>query len=299
MKFISYFRDGQSRLAVTDGKVAVDLNDWDRSVPDDIVQAMSSGRDVLAAARKAIAGGTGMPVSGLEFAPVVPRPGKVLCLGLNYADHAQEGGMAVPDYPSVFMRSASSLVGHDRDVERPHVSNFLDFEAELACVIGRSAHYVSRDEALDYVFGYTCFNDITLRDFQMKASTWTVGKNFDRTGSLGPQIVTADQLPQGAEGLRIQLRLNGKVEQDANTSQMIIGVAAAIELLSEAMTLEPGDVIAMGTPAGIGGARKPPLWMVPGDIVEVEIEGLGVLRNTIVDELSCALPLQSQSSEVV
>ena len=285
MKFISYLRDGEPRLAVTDGDLAVDLNAADPAIPSDFTAALALGDVLLATARSALRGsGQRTPLAGLVLAPPVPRPGKVLCLGLNYADHAREAGAELPAYPSVFMRAASSLAGHGEPAPRPRVSHRMDFEAELACVIGRRARYVSRDAALDHVFGYACFNDITLRDYQMKSPTWTVGKNFDRTGGFGPWVATRDELPAGAEDLRIQLRLNGEVEQDANTSQMIVGVAHAIELLSEAMTLEPGDVIAMGTPAGIGGARRPPLWMKPGDVVEVEIEGLGVLRNPIVDE---------------
>nr|WP_087575663.1 fumarylacetoacetate hydrolase family protein [Sphingomonas sp. CDS-1] len=285
MKFISYLRDGKARVAATDGEVIADLNDANGAIPEDIKAALAEEHDLIAIGRAALEGPGAKPsLSSVTLAPVVPNPGKILCLGLNYADHAAEGGLEAPAYPSVFMRSASSLASHDSTVKRPRVSALLDYEAELAVVIGRTAHYVGRDRALDHVFGYTCFNDITLRDYQMKAPTWTVGKNFDGTGSLGPWIVTPDELPDGATGKQIRLRLNGEIMQDANTAQMMVGAAAAIELLSEVMTLEPGDVIALGTPAGIGAARKPPVWMVPGDRVEVEIEGLGILCNTIVDE---------------
>jgi acylpyruvate hydrolase len=285
MKFISYLRDGQPRLAATDGDDAIDLNAADPSIPSDLTAALALCEDLVTAAETIMeSSAPRMLLEELTLAPAIPRPGKVLCLGLNYADHAAEAGIEAPPYPSIFMRGASSLAGHGGEVPRPRVSELLDFEAELACVIGRRARYVSRAEALNHVFGYACFNDITLRDYQMKTPTWTVGKNFDRTGALGPWILTRDELPAGAAGLRIQLRLNGVAEQNANTSQMIVGVAHAIELLSEAMTLEPGDVIAMGTPGGIGGARQPPLWMKPGDTVEVEIQGLGVLRNRIVEE---------------
>ena len=293
MKFISYLRDGKVRVAATDGEVIADLNDANDAVPPDIRAALAEEHDLVAIGQAALDRPGAKPsLSSVTLAPAVPNPGKVLCLGLNYADHAAEGGLEAPPYPSVFMRSASSLASPGAAVKRPRVSALLDYEAELAVVIGRTAHYVSRDRALDHVFGYTCFNDITLRDYQMKAPTWTVGKNFDQTGSLGPWIVTPDELPGGAAGKQIRLRLNGEVMQDANTAQMMVGAAAAIELLSEVMTLEPGDVIALGTPAGIGAARKPPVWMVPGDTVEVEIEGLGILRNTIVDELQADVPSQ-------
>lgn len=290
MKYITYLRDGEPRLAVTNGVHAVDLNAANSMIPADFMAAIGLGHALNTAAQVVLDGtGPKMALADLTLAPAVPRPGKILCLGLNYSDHAAEAGIEAPPYPSIFMRGASSLAGHGGAVPRPRVSNLLDFEAELACVIGRRARYVSREAALDHVFGYSCFNDITLRDYQMKTPTWTVGKNFDGTGVLGPWVATDDELPAGASGLRIQLRLNGVVEQDANTSQMIVGIAQAIELLSEAMTLEPGDVIAMGTPGGIGGARQPPLWMKPGDEVEVEIDGLGTLRNMIVDEQSAVL----------
>jgi acylpyruvate hydrolase len=285
MRFASYLRDGVARLAAVEGDELIDLNDADGRIPTDLNAALAGGQDLSAAARAAIGGGAArLKLSSVELAPASPRPGKILCLGLNYRDHAEEAGSQAPAFPSIFMRAVTSLAAHGQVVSRPKVSRRLDFEAELACVIGRRARYVSRKAALDHVFGYACFNDITLRDYQMKSPTWTVGKNFDGTGPLGPWIVTPDELPQGAKGLRIQLRLNDAVQQDANTADMIVDVAQAIELLSEAMTLEPGDVIAMGTPSGVGAARKPALWMQPGDRVEVEIEGLGVLSNSIVDE---------------
>lgn len=214
----------------------------------------------------------------------VPRPGKVICLGLNYAAHAAEGGNAAPEYPSFFMRGGSSLIAHRAPIVRPRVSDRLDFEAELAVVIGRRARHLSEQTALDAVAAYTCFNDGTLRDYQRKSSQWTIGKNFDGTGAFGPWLVSASELPPGASGLRIESRLNGKLMQSDNTANMIVSVAKALVLLSEALTLEPGDVIAMGTPAGVGYARTPPVWMQPGDQIEIEIEGIGLLANTVVLE---------------
>jgi acylpyruvate hydrolase len=299
VKFVTYLAGDEQRLAIVTGQDIIDLNEADPLIPSDLVAALSAVDDLAAIADRIRRGWSArrIPISSVSCAPVIPRPGKILCLGLNYVDHAAEGGQPAPAYPSFFMRGATSLVGHGQPARRPSVSHRLDFEAELACVIGRPARHVSRDEALDYVFGYSCFNDITLRDYQMKSPTWTVGKNFDATGAFGPWITTADELPPGAAGLRIQLRLNGVVEQDANTSDMICDVAQAIALLSEAMTLEPGDVIAMGTPAGIGAVRKPPLWMKPGDHVEVEIESLGVLANTIADEVRPQRPVSQESVE--
>jgi acylpyruvate hydrolase len=214
----------------------------------------------------------------------VARPGKVICLGLNYAAHAAEGGNARPEYPSFFMRGATSLIAHEAPLVRPRVSDKLDFEAELAVVIGRRARHLTRDDALSAVAGYACFNDGTLRDYQRRTAQWTIGKNFDGTGAFGPWLVAAADLPPGASGLKIESRLNGRVMQSDNTGNMMVSVADALVLLSEVLTLEPGDVIAMGTPAGVGYARTPPVWMQPGDSIEIEIEGVGLLCNPIVQE---------------
>ncbi|WP_295381762.1 fumarylacetoacetate hydrolase family protein [uncultured Pseudacidovorax sp.] len=214
----------------------------------------------------------------------VARPGKVICLGLNYADHAAEGGNAAPEYPSFFMRGASSLIAHGAPLVRPRVSDKLDFEAELAVVIGRRARHLTEADALSAVAGYACFNDGTLRDYQRRTAQWTIGKNFDGTGALGPWLVPAADLPPGAAGLKIESRLNGRVMQSDDTGHMIVTVARALVLLSEVLTLEPGDVIAMGTPSGVGYARTPPVWMQPGDRIEIEIEGVGLLANPVVQE---------------
>ena len=211
----------------------------------------------------------------------VPRPGKVVCIGLNYRAHAIEGGNPIPDYPAVFLRGATSLCDPGADMILPECSDKLDYEAELAVIIGRTATNVDASSALDHVAGYSCFNDGTLRDYQRKSSQWTMGKNFDRTGGFGPELVTPDELPAGASGLRIVSRVNGEVVQDSDTADMIFDVATLIATLSEAMTLEPGDVIATGTPSGVGYARKPPLFLREGDRIEVEIEKIGTVTNIV------------------
>ena len=279
MRFTTYLRDGRPRLAVIDGDSAIDL-------ADDLRAELSAGHDLLAAGRAAIASGAPrLPIAGLQFAPLVPEPGKTVCLGLNYFDHAKEGGRDKPEYPWFFFRGKSSLMGHGQTGLKPRASDKFDYEAELAVVIGRTVpRHVSQADALQYVFGYSCFNDMSVRDFQKRTPQWTIGKNFDATGGFGPLLVTADELAPGATGLRIQSRLNGQVMQDANTSDMIFGVAETIALLAECMTLEPGDAIIMGTPAGVGQARTPPVWMKAGDVIEIEIEKIGVLRNPIVAE---------------
>lgn len=232
----------------------------------------------------AMAKASRLDVQDLRWQPPVARPGKIICLGLNYAAHAAEGGNAAPDYPSFFLRGASSLIAHEAPLIRPRVSHKLDFEAELAVVIGQRARHLAEAEALSAVAAYACFNDGTLRDYQRRTPQWTIGKNFDGTGAFGPWLVPAAQLPPGASGLRIESRLNGQVMQRDDTAHMIVSVARALALLSEALTLEPGDVIAMGTPSGVGYARTPPVWMQPGDRIEIEIEGIGVLSNPIVQE---------------
>ncbi|HSG94375.1 MAG TPA: fumarylacetoacetate hydrolase family protein, partial [Afifellaceae bacterium] len=212
------------------------------------------------------------------------RPGKVLCLGLNYAGHAREGGHEVPTYPGIFMRALSSLMAAGEPMVRPRVSDKFDFEAELMVIIGKTGRHISEAEALKHVFGYTVFNDGSVRNFQRKSSQWTPGKNFDGTGPVGPIVVTPEDLPPGASGLRIQSRLDGEIMQDSNTSDMIFSVAETIAIVSEFTTLEPGDMIAMGTPEGVGYPRTPPVFMQPGQTIEIEIEGIGVLANPIVDE---------------
>jgi len=279
MRFTTFLRDGKPRLAVVDGDAAIDL-------AADLRAELEQGADVIAAGRKAIASAAPrLPLTSLRFAPLVPEPGKIICLGLNYYDHAKEGGRDKPDYPWFFYRGKSSLVGHGQPGVVPKVSGKFDYEAELAVVIGsRVPRHVNQADALRHVFGYSCFNDMSVRDYQKRTPQWTIGKNFDASGGFGPVLVSADELAPGATGLRICSRLNGQVMQDANTSDMIFSVAETIQLLAQCMTLEPGDAIIMGTPAGVGQARTPPVWMKPGDTIEIEIEKIGVLRNPIVAE---------------
>jgi acylpyruvate hydrolase len=283
MQLTTFIHDGGRRLGLVDGHELIDLNGFDKTLPADLRQALAGNVDFPALARRALdSKAPRLMLAQLEFAPLVPEPGKIVCLGLNYYDHAKEGGRDKPEYPWLFLRAASSLMGHGQPALVPRVSDRLDYEAELAVVIGKCVpRHVPQEQALDYVFGYACFNDISVRDYQKRTPQWTIGKNFDATGGFGPTLVTADSLPPGAQGLRIQCRLNGQVMQDASTSEMIWGVAETIALLSDAMTLEPGDVIAMGTPAGVGQSRTPPVWMRAGDVVEIEIEGLGILRNPV------------------
>lgn len=275
MRSVSFLKGNDIRFGLRQGDQVDEINDPSINSIDDLLAALMDGRRPSTGAVHAF--------GELDLLPPVPRPGKILCIGLNYVDHAKESGHAVPDYPAVFMRGASSLTGHNHPLLRPVCSDRFDYEAELAIVIGRRVHAVSEQNALSCVAGYACFNDGSLRDYQMKSGQWTMGKNFDQTGGFGPDLVTPDELPAGAAGLRVVTRLNGEILQDGNTSNMIFSVAKIIEVLSEVMTLEPGDVIITGTPAGVGFARTPPIFMKAGDVCEIEIEGIGTLRNPIVD----------------
>ena len=286
MRFTTYLKSGQPRLAVVDGDALVDLAEARPALPADLRAALTTGVDLLAEGAAALASAAPrLPLTAQALAPLLPEPGKTICLGLNYFDHAKEGGRDKPDYPWFFYRGKSSLIGHGQPGIAPRVSTKFDYEAEMAVVIGKTVpRHTRRADALQYVFGYSCFNDMSVRDYQKRTAQWTIGKNFDGTGGFGPLLVSADELPPGASGLRIQSRLNGRVMQDASTTDMIFAVDETIALLAECMTLEPGDVIVMGTPAGVGQARTPPVWMKAGDVIEIEIERIGVLRNPIVDE---------------
>ncbi len=288
MRIVSFNKGGHATMGVQVGEEVVDLSIAAPDLPSDIKGLIAGGDAAFEAAVKAVdaAGAEArLALEGLDFLPPITNSGKYICLGRNYAAHAAEGGADTPDYPVVFYRGASSLVGHLKPIIRPKCSEQLDFEAEMVCVIAKPARHVARADAHAYVAGYSVFNDATIREYQRRTSQWTIGKNFDGTGGFGPAFVTADELEPGATGLRIQTRLNGKVMQDANTSDMVFDVAETIALLSECMTLEAGDVIVTGTPSGVGYARTPPVWMKAGDICEIEVENVGLLRNPIGDEV--------------
>lgn len=222
-----------------------------------------------------------LPLADAVFLPPLLPTSKILCVGLNYADHAAEGKQEVPAHPVFFTRYPSSFVGHQQPMLRPTLSEKFDYEAELGVVIGTRCRHVPKEKALDVIFGYTLINDGSIRDYQKRTPQWTLGKNFDASGALGPEIVRADTLPPGAKGLAIRSRLNGQVMQEDNTSNMLFDIPTLIAGLTEVMTLTPGDIISTGTPAGVGFARTPKVWLTPGDSIEVEIEGIGILRNDI------------------
>ena len=263
--------------------VAVEVDGgWRASYLQSLDAMVKAGPDALRTAADAIArDGEAVDIAELTFLTPVDPP-KIVCVGLNYADHAAEANMAVPDHPTLFSRFASSLVAAGDPILLPSVSTQLDFEGELAVVIGRGGRHIAPADALAHVAGYACFNDASIRDYQLRTTQWMLGKNFDGTGAFGPFLVTPDALPDGASGLAIETRLNGTVVQKSSTDQLIFDVRTLIAEISSAMTLVPGDLIVTGTPAGVGNARTPKLFMKEGDSCEVEIENIGVLRNGIV-----------------
>jgi 2-keto-4-pentenoate hydratase/2-oxohepta-3-ene-1,7-dioic acid hydratase in catechol pathway len=246
--------------------------------------------DLKAAITEGLAGVAGAAIaadafalSEIEWLPVIANPDKILCVGLNYEMHRKETGRAEVENPTIFARFSNSQTGHLKPIIRPKVSTDLDYEGELAVIIGKPGRYISRADALEHVAGFACYNDGSIRDYQRHTHQFTPGKNFPDTGAFGPWMMTPDELGP-LDALRIQTRLNGEVVQDATFGQMIFDIARQIEYCSSFTRLEAGDVIASGTPGGVGAKRTPPLWMKPGDIVEVEIDRLGILRNPIVDE---------------
>ena len=271
MRLVSFKKGRGSAIGVRTDDGIVDLSVADESLPQDMIGLLAGGDRALARAARA----AGKPPEGstikrrVNYLPPVPNPGKVICVGLNYSDHAAEAGMKPPDYPVLFLRTPASLVGHGQPILRPKASKHHDYEAELVAVIGKPGRRIAKARALDHVAGYSIAN----------------GKSFDASGSFGPEIVTPDELPnKGAKGLKIEARLNGETLQSSTTSSMIFDVATLVNECSKIFTLETGDIIVTGTPAGVGFVRKPPIFMTPGDTCEIEIEGIGVLSNPIERE---------------
>lgn len=283
MRIVHFEKGGVPGIAVDNGSGWHGLTRRESGFPGTLPELIANGADLLRAGRDLLLMRT-IDLNTVRILPPVPKPPKILCVGLNYDDHLEESGLKKPVYPEIFARFATSLIAHSEPIRLPRESTALDYEAELAVVIGRGGRRINRDRALDHVAGYSLFNDATIRDFQLRTPQWTMGKNFDGTGAFGPWLVTPDALPPGAHGLHIQGRLNGQVMQNSSIDKLIFSVPALIEMISVAISLEPGDVIITGTPGGVGAARKPPVYMQPSDVFEVEIEGMGVLSNPIQRE---------------
>ncbi|MCK9687117.1 fumarylacetoacetate hydrolase family protein [Scleromatobacter humisilvae] len=283
MRIVHFETGGAVGIAADAGSGWHGLTRRDGGFPGTLPELIAQGADLVRIGAS-LAQSPAIDLDAVRLLPPVPAPPKILCVGLNYDDHLEESGLNRPVYPEIFARFATSLIAHRAPIRRPPESTALDYEAELAIVIGKPGRRIPRDQALAHVAGYSLFNDATIRDFQLRTPQWTMGKNFDGSGAFGPWLVTPDAVPPGAHGLRIEGRLNGQVMQQSSTDKLIFGVAALIEMISVAMSLERGDVIITGTPGGVGAARKPPVYMRAGDVFEVEIEGIGVLSNVVRDE---------------
>ena len=282
MRLIAFHSQGQPAIGLRLGQEVVDLTA--AGLPATLDALLRAGPEGLVAAQRAGASArTRLALAGIAWLPPLQSPSKAIAVGLNYVDHAAEGNFEPPKYPVLFHRFPSSWVGHGQPLVRPHVSTQFDYEGELVVVIGKAGRYIDKAKALAHVAGYSLFNDGSIRDYQFKSAQWMMGKNFDRSGAFGPELVTADELPAGAAGLKLQTRLNGRVMQEADTRDMIFDVATLVSVCSEPFALQPGDIIIAGTPAGVGFARKPPVFMKAGDVCEVEIEGVGLLSNPVVD----------------
>ncbi|MBD9466487.1 fumarylacetoacetate hydrolase family protein [Pseudomonas sp. Pdm06] len=282
MKLASFIVQGRRSYGVIEGDQVIDLESLKPTLGSDLKQAIGHNRlNELSPAR--LAGLPRIPLAEVTFLPVIPNPGKVLCIGINYATHVRETGREMPTYPMIFTRFADSQTAHLQPIVRPTASHKIDFEGELAVVIGKAARHVKPADALDYVAGYACYNDGSVRDWQKHTIQFVPGKNFPNTGGFGPWLVTGDEIGD-PQDLELTTRLNGEVMQHTRTSDMIFDVRQLIEYCSTFTELAPGDVIVTGTTGGVGAFREPPVWMKPGDQVEVEIARIGTLRNSIVDE---------------
>ncbi|CAG4918101.1 fumarylacetoacetate hydrolase family protein [Paraburkholderia saeva] len=279
MRYVSFEKDGKALLGVRENGAIRTLDETT------LEELLARGVDLRTWASRQ-EGGRIESEESLTFLPPLRRPPKILCVGLNFSDHSKESNFEQPDYPTMFLRLHTSLVAHNAPIVRPRVSDSLDYEGEIAVVLGKGGRHIRKEDALSHVAGYALFNDASVREYQFMTPQWTMGKNFDGTGAFGPDFVTADELPPGAKGLRLETRLNGEVVQSASTDDMVFDVETLIVMLSEAVTLEAGDVIVSGTPSGVGWARNPKLLMRHGDVCEVSVEGLGTLRNKIVDEVA-------------
>ncbi len=285
MKLVTFSMSGQSRLGVlrADGTIA-DVSRADSGIPADILDFLAGGAALRQRAASVVAGIGAEYVLDPQIAhigPPIPHPDKILCIGINYKDHIEETNSETPEHPVVFSKYSNTIIGPGDAIHLPAISRMVDYEAEFAVVMGRTARNVAKADALDYVGGYTILNDVSARDFQKRTSQWTIGKSFDTFAPIGPVLVTTDEIPD-PHVLDIKLRLNGAEMQSSNTRQLLFNVNDLIADITAAITLQPGDIISTGTPGGVGMAREPQVLLKPGDAIEVEVEGIGILRNPVI-----------------
>jgi acylpyruvate hydrolase len=283
MRLVTFQHDGQVRLGAQVKNAILDLNQANPAIPADIFLLLSAGASALGLVREALASAdaaTLIPESEVTLLAPVLRPGKILCIGHNYKGHIGLGKTELPEYPNFFCKTANVITGHGHPIIVPRVTQQVDYEAELAVIIGKRGHDITESEAMDYVAGYSIFNDVSARDYQKRTSQWLLGKSFDTFGPLGPALVTADEVPD-PHCLDLELTVNGVPKQRTNTRDLIFSVPFLVSYLSQVMTLDPGDIIATGTPAKLPEAANPQRFLEPGDVVEITIEKLGTLRNIV------------------
>lgn len=283
MKLATFTHSGTTRIGVVDGDDVVDLSAASPDLPRDMLAFLEAGAEAMQVASAAISDGKRIPLAAVHLEAPIARPPKFLAVGLNYADHVAESGLETPEHPMIFNKQSTCVTGPTDPIHVPRASHVLDYEGELGFVIGRRGRHISRDDAADYIAGYLVVDDATVRDWQFRTPTWTLGKSFDTHGPIGPWIVTTDELPNPHQ-LALRTYVNDELRQESNTKQLIFDCFHLVEYLSTAFTLEPGDIVATGTPSGVGLVRKPPEILKAGDVVRVEIEGIGQIENPIIDE---------------
>jgi 2-keto-4-pentenoate hydratase/2-oxohepta-3-ene-1,7-dioic acid hydratase in catechol pathway len=283
MKLATFTHDSVTRIGLVDADAVVDLAAAAPELPREMVAFLETGREALVRAHSALDSGARIPLSEIKLEAPIARPPKFLAVGLNYADHVAESGIDTPKFPTIFNKQSTCVTGPTDPIHVPRASHVLDYEGELGFVIGERCRHVSRDDAADVIAGYLVVNDATVRDWQLRTPTWSIGKSFDTHGPIGPWIVTQDELHDPHQ-LRLRTWVNGDLRQESNTKELIFDCFGLVEHLSTAFTLEPGDIIATGTPGGVGIASKPPKLLKAGDVVRVEIEGIGEIENPVIDE---------------
>jgi 2-keto-4-pentenoate hydratase/2-oxohepta-3-ene-1,7-dioic acid hydratase in catechol pathway len=283
MKLATFTHGGSTRIGLVEADGVADLAAAAPSLPREMVAFLEAGPEALQAAQAAVAGAPRLALSAVRLEAPIARPPKFLAVGLNYADHVAEAGLETPAHPTIFNKQSTCVTGPGGGVHLPRASHVLDYEGELGFVIGQRCRHVSREDAADVIAGYLIVNDVSVRDWQLRVPTWTMGKSFDTHGPIGPWIVTSDELRDPHQA-RLRTWVNGELRQDSNTKELIFDCFQLVEHLSTAFTLEPGDVVATGTPSGVGIASKPPRLLEVGDVMRVEIEGIGALENSVVAE---------------
>ncbi len=282
MKFVSFLQNNQAKFGISDGKNITDLTG--KINGSNTLKELISDKAIQKAKEYAKKNPGNISIEKIEYLPVIPNPGKIICVGLNYSEHVKETGRTVEQNPVIFLRVPESQTAHKQPIQRPKVSTSLDYECEMAVIMGEGGKHIKPEDALKHIVGYSCYNECTVREWQQHTRQFGMGKNFEKTGSFGPYMVLAENIPDYTK-LKIQTRLNGKVMQDAKLSQLIFDIPTLISYVSKAVPWRAGDVLVTGTPGGVGFKRKPPIFMKEGDQVEVEISEIGILSNIIKDEI--------------